>query len=188
MTRRETPIAALKAAKEAMAENIPITDAAKRHGISRRVTTQARLILEYGTVKDAENIQSGKASIEATASRIRNSLSPEVREEYQKRYANGGAYTPARRSQLHEKATLWAKLGPALRGLSEMPRAIDAVALSRELGPRANTVNQYLPTAFKWLEEFNHEWNKASINEDDTVDARGSNATSGSQHPEPTAE
>lgn len=187
MKRKEVAMVAIAAAKAVVAGKASITEAALQNNVSRDVVSEAKLILSYGSVEEIKAVETGASSITPIAAKIRRALPAETREAYRKRHVNG-IYTEDRRANLHAKAILWAKLGPALRGLTELPLPSDMVKVVKGNGIREGSVNQYLNTATKWLEEFNHEWNKTSINEDDTVDAGGSNATSGSQHPEPTAE
>lgn len=175
MSRKEAAIAIMAAARLAVTTKINVTDAALQYGLSRHVVSAARLILEHGSPEDIKGVEESKIGFLATARKVRDLLPPDLVEARKLKYQNGGDMSLKMREELHAKATLWAKLGPAVRSLTELPLPSDMVSVVRASNKREESINLYLATAAKWLEEFTHEWAKYQEHKNNSSDPRRGN-------------
>ena len=186
MKRKEMQSLAMEAARLSLADKTSIQDIADKMGISRSSISVARLILEFGSSSDIDAASSGRIGLRTLASRIRMLIPQPQRDELKTRT---GVWTDSRREKLGEEAILWGKLGPALRGLTELPRPYDMIEVITRNAMREDATNQHLEIAAKWMEEFTNEWRKYRQGKStgDLVDTGGSNPIAGTQHTEQAA-
>lgn len=178
---------AINAARRVIADpNLSTTDVAKEAGLSRGVVGQARLILERGTAQQLADALEGKVGISHTFNDIRAKLN---QNDLTKLRTRGPVWTPHRRENLLGEASLWGKLGPALRGLSELPNPHDVIAVVRKNAVREAAVVAHLDAASQWMEEFANAWHrlKGSSAPKDPANAGNGDAASGAQHAKPAA-
>jgi hypothetical protein len=150
---------ALEAAELSLKGEGHVTALAKRLNVGRATTTQARIILEFGSEQDIADARSGAKGLRPLADEIRKTFSEETKEKLRKR--TGGALSPNHKSLLRTDQALWAKLGAALRNLSELPKPKELIHVVRHNGTRILTVRQRLLNAANWIEEFNNEWKRS---------------------------
>jgi hypothetical protein len=176
---------AVEAARIAIDEGLTIRTAVERFGGRRNSVGDARLILQYGTDNDLKDLVQGNVALEKVARRVRDSLPDNERElEVRKRK---GVMPIEHLQSLKTDAMLWRKLSDTLQNLNSFPAPVDLIEVVHRNGLRAGTVNRYLNAASKWLEDFNNEWNKQLVSEDNLTDPGGGNTASGTQHPKSAA-
>lgn len=152
-------------------------------GISRSTIAQAKIILEFGTASELSSALSAEIGLRTLADTIKKRMTPEQRKEFRNR---NGARTEKFLNQLRAKADLWSTLGPALRTLAELPNANELVPMIRSNSSRIKSVDQYLGTAAKWMEEFANAW-AAFKPSNNNSDAGNGDGDAGTQHPKSAA-
>ena len=158
---------ALEAAELSIKDSgVHATAAAAQFGVSRSSVTQGRTVLEFGTPQDIADVRNGKIGVRTLADRIRKNLPPETKEELRKRV--GKTLTANHLVALATDKLLWAKLGPALRTLSELPHPKELISVVKGNNGRKKIINMYLRNATNWIEEFTNEWERSQKSPSDT--------------------
>lgn len=165
-THYKAALKALEAAELSFKTGMHATAAAKNLGASRSATTVARVILEFGSDQDREDAYSGTIGLRTLADRIRKDLPSEVREGIKKR--TGGALSEGHLYMLKTDRVLWAKLGLALRSLSELPHPSELILVVNSNRQRKQLVHKLVHKATKWIEEFTNEWERSQKSPSDT--------------------
>jgi hypothetical protein len=170
-------MAAIEAVRTAKEQDITLSSMAERAGIDRSTLKNAKVLVEFGSIADLFEVTSGKIGLHPIADRIKATLTDEQR----KQLKQTSTWNANRRKNLQEGAALWAKLGPALTALVELPKPQDMVEIVKSNTMRENSINQNLDAATKWLEEFAHEWSKIRLQraQSHPVDTRDSSKASG---------
>lgn len=141
-------------------ETRSLIDLGKAYGVAPASLSAARLIFEHGTPEEISKCRSGEWGVRDIAREIRKRLPPEIRAELQGR---NGKFTQLRRELLQTDSLVWAKLGPAITVLAEMPSPKDAVVIAKSSGKRKELTLRHLNTALEWLMEFEYEWSKLQL-------------------------
>lgn len=146
----------INVARKVMADpTTPVTEIADRELVSRHSILHARTVLEHGTAQELMDVTTGKLGLTIAYRAIRDRMSPEEREKLKKRHAPPSTQA---REKYSGEAAIWAKLGPALRGLSELPSPQDVIKVITAHKARETTVTQHLDAASNWMEEFVNAW------------------------------
>lgn len=173
---------AIDVARKAIADpNTPATEIAEKNGVTRHSILHARVLLERGTAQELMEVTAGNMGLSIAYKAIKERMSPEEREKLKKRHAPTGAKA---REKYSGEAAIWVKLGPALRGLSELPDPQDVIKVIMSHAAREATVNRHVNNATRWMEEFTNAWNKrkGTSAPEDAANAGNGNAASGAQH------
>lgn len=165
---------------------VVLSDEALKIGIARSTLTEVRILVEFGTQADVDAFLGGK-SARVLSEQVKANMKAE---DLAKLRARSAVWTPNRRELLSGDSALWGKFSPALRGLTELPKPPDMVALVKSNRMREQAVDQYLDAAFNWMEEFKSEWIKfrAAKPRGNSSNPGESSPTAGTQQPEPSPE
>jgi hypothetical protein len=136
---------------------VPLKVAAKSSGVPRASISCARLVLSQGTDNEIKGVLDAKLGLLSTAKVIRKRASSDALNEL-RNHKRAWGEDNNRRENHRARTDLWAKLGPALRSISELPDPLDMVKVIKANHARVSTLNEYLPKAMMWLTEFSNVW------------------------------
>lgn len=157
---------ALEAAELSFKTKEHVTAIAKRLGVGRATTTQARIILEFGTEQEIIDARSGEKGLRPLADEIRKRFTETTKEDLRKR--TGGALSQHHLTLLQTDQALWSKLGEALRNLSGLPKPEELIRVVRHNNTRRREVKKHLLNAATWMEEFTNEWKRSEEDSSNT--------------------
>lgn len=124
---------------------------------SRSSVTEARLILMFGTEEQIRLAREGEISLYKMSHLVRERMPFELRVQHRHK-ALVGSYTQTRREINLADAATWARLGPSVTALTELPSPKEMVAFVRAKRQRKLVIEKHLERATLWLMEFEHEW------------------------------
>ena len=148
---------------------LSLEDTAAVMQVGKRTVEDAKVVMERGTEREKEAVREGKASASSVAKEIRSGRPAKERgvERKKKKAPKNRAASPERPAapKSTRELELIARVQSSVTDLYFMPPATEMVATVRA-AKAAKTINDRLPRAARWLQDFYEEWERAKATSD----------------------
>lgn len=142
---------AIRAAESAIAETLPLQEAANNVGASRRTTGDAYLVLTHGTA-DEISIMRETLVIRSVVEQVRQRLPKAARPQ------RAPILPEAELERRAFDSEIWDNLAKGMMGLVSLPKPTEVVKICRSHPARRKYTDDNILTAHEWLTEFLDVW------------------------------